>query len=159
MSRWARPSGDTYLKEVVGGVAVGATPALQRHFGVAVVVGVGDASARQPGDVAHLLLAGQVRFLLHDGEVGKVGRVEAVHVVDEEVVAVLDVNVQHRLCDPSNNITFRIYISNSHLFVGSVAFSKNFLCHVICIQLSFHFLFSTLKFISISFSNIFQFHL
>ena len=79
-------------------MAVGSASALERHFGVAVVVGVGDAGSGQTGHVTHFFLPWKVRLLLHDGEVGEIGRVEAVDVVDEEVVAVLDVDVQHRLC-------------------------------------------------------------
>lgn len=38
-----------------------------------------------------------MRLLLDDDKVGKVGRVEAVDIFDEEMVAVFDVDVQHGL--------------------------------------------------------------
>ena len=85
------------LDQRVGPLAVGAAATLKSHFRVGIVIGVGNAGASQSRDVARLFLAGQVRFLLDDDEIGKVGRVEPVDVFDEKVVAVFDVDVQRRL--------------------------------------------------------------
>lgn len=71
--------------------------ARQRHLRVAVVVGIGDADPRQPRVESRFLH--QMVLLLYNHEVRVVAAVETVHIIHEEVIAVLHVDVDVRLLD------------------------------------------------------------